>query len=376
MPARELELIAAAGAFADRYAEERYTWETDGHIPTDVFKAASELGLTRIQVPASHGGLAYGYTTKMRVAEEMARTSMALAFTLVNTHNVAAKLAVDVPPDVASEYVPRLVAGDTVGATALTEPHTGSDFANIATRAEQTSDGWLLNGTKAWITNATVADVFVTYAQTDPSAGWRGVACFLVDARLPGFRRTTPARLIGGNAIGTGGFELEHYAAPDAHLIHPAGEAFKKAMQSINGARTYVAAMCCGMLHNALSTATAYAAERTAFGQPLITNQGLRWTLADVATDLEAARLLTYKAGQLVQEESPDAVLSAAHAKKFAARVAQTHIPHCIQVMGAAGLLERHGLGHHLACAKIAHYVDGTTEMQNERIAALLFDRR
>lgn len=371
----EEELIAEANVFAAREAAGRLAaWEADGRIPQATFKAAAEIGLTRIQVPADFGGLDFGYATKMRVAEEIAKTSMALAFTLINTQNVAAKLAVDAPHDVARHYIPDLIACDAFGATALTEPHTGSDFANIATRAEKTGDGWLLNGTKAWITNAAIANLFVTYAQTDPTLGWRGVACFLVDASAPGFRRSAPERLIGGNAIGTGGFELTDYFVPDAHQIHPAGEAFKKAMQSINGARTYVAAMCCGMLHHALSLASNYAGQRTAFGQPLLANQGLRWTLADIATDLEAARLLTYKAARLVQDESPDAVLAAAHAKKFAARIAQTHLPHCIQAMGANGLLERHGLGQHLACAKIAHYVDGTTEIQNERIAALLFD--
>ena len=371
----ENALIDEAAQFAAREGDGRHAaWEAEGRVPQTVFEAAAEIGLSRIQVPPSHGGLGFGYVTKMRVAEEIAKTSMALAFTLTNTQNVAAKLAVDAPDAVARRYIPGLITCDTFGATALTEPHTGSDFANIAMTAEKTNDGWLLNGAKAWITNATIANLFVTYAQTDPTLGWRGVACFLVDASTPGFRRATPERLIGGNAIGTGGFELTNYFAPHTHQLHPAGDAFKKAMQSINGARTYVAAMCCGMLGQALSVASSYAQQRTAFGQPLLANQGLRWALADVATDLEAARLLTYKAARLVQDESPDAVLAAAHAKKYAARVAETHLPRCIQAMGANGLLEHHGLGQHLACAKIAHYVDGTTEMQNERIAALLFD--
>jgi alkylation response protein AidB-like acyl-CoA dehydrogenase len=146
------------------------------------------------------------------------------------------------------------------------------------------------------------------------------------------------------------------------------------AMGSINGARTNVAAMACGIVDASLALAADYYRTRPAFSAPLSANQGLRWTVADIATKLEAARLSTYKAAKLFEENAKGAALAAAHAKKFAARMAQVRLLDCIQLMGANGLRREHGLGRQLACAKIAHYVDGSTEIQNERIAAILFD--
>lgn len=374
LPQDARDLIATARRFAETEIRGRaQDWEQSGAVPASVFQAAAAAGLGAIQVPRAHGGAGQDYRAKMRVTEELSKASMAFAFAMVNTQNVAAKLAKDAP-HLADAHVPDLIACRRFAATALSEPGAGSDFSNIATRATPQGEGWRLDGEKCWITNATIADLFVTYAQTDPAKGWRGIACFLVDTSRPGFHRQPALDLIGGRAIGTGGFVLDGYVVPPEHLIHPAGEAFKMAMGSINGARTYVAAMCCGMLQDALDQAIAYGRERSAFGRPLTANQGLRWLLADIATELEAARLLTYKAADLVAADAPEAVLAAAHAKKYAARIAQARLPDCIQAMGAHGLKREHGLGPQLACAKIAHYVDGSSEIQNERIAAILID--
>ncbi len=375
LSADERLLIEAARCFAQAYGpQDIAAWEAAGRIPHDVLMQAKRCGFLRTQVPTACGGHGYGYRCKMRMTEELAKFSMAAAFSIVNLQNAAAKLANDAHPNAAKALVPRMLAGERFGATALTEAHAGSDFSSIAMRAERSGDGWRLNGEKCWITNAAYADVFVCYAQTDTSAGWRGIACFLIDATRPGFTRTAPIDVFGGKAIGTGGFKLTDFHLPDEYLIHPAGEAFKYALGSINGARTYVAAMCCGMLDDALQTARTYLQERTAFGGPLLNRQGLRWTLADMATELEAARLLTYRAARLVEEGAKEAVLAAAHAKKYAARVAQSRLLDCIQLLGANGMRTDCRLGHHLACAKIAGYVDGSTEIQNERIAALLLD--
>lgn len=374
-PAGNADLEAVATRFAEAHVRGRTAdWERDGAIPQEVFRAAAEAGLGAIQVPTEQGGAGRDFRAKMQVTEALARASMAFAFAMVNTQNVAAKLARDAPA-IAGDFVPDLIACRLFGATALSEPGVGSDFSAITTTAMPLEGGgWRLDGEKCWITNATIADLFVTYAQTDPEKGWRGIACFLIDARRPGFRRQPALDLIGGRAIGTGGFVLDGYEAPAEHLLHPAGEAFKAAMGSINGARTYVAAMCCGMLDDALTQAIRYGRERHAFGRPLVANQGLRWLLADIATELEAARLLTGKAADLVVADDPGAVLAAAHAKKYAARIAQARLPDCIQAMGAHGLRAEHGLGPQLACAKIAHFIDGSSEIQNERIAAILLD--
>ena len=174
---------------------------------------------------------------------------------------------------------------------------------------------------------------------------------------------------MGGHAIGAGGFALRDYFAPDDDMLAPPGEAFKLAMKGVNGARVYVAAMCAGLLASALETALGYAAGREAFGKSLLEHQGLNWSLGDVANDLEALRGLVAHAGGLI-DRGEDAVMAAAHAKKFAGRVTLPRLADCIQAMGAAGLREEHGLHRHIACAKLGAYTDGSTEMMNERIGA------
>ena len=346
-------------------------WEQERSYPRETMRAAAALGLTRIQVPAAHGGLDLRFRAKVRIVEEIARDDFAFAFALVNAHNAAARLARDGNDSQRARFLAGLLRGDLIGAVSLTEPGAGSDFPAIRTSAERVAGGWRLNGEKAWLTNGVVVDVIVVYAQTDAAAGAKGIAAFVVDAKRKGFERGAAYALAGAHAIGAAGFRLAGYCAADEDLFYAPGAAFKNALDSITGARIYVAAMCCGMVEEALLLALARTRERSTFGRPLIERQGLRWMLADVATDLEAAHLLSYRAARLL-EAGEDAVLAAAHAKKFAARMAELRLPQCMQAYGAEGLMQTHPFGRHLAAARAAHYADGSTEMQNERIAAYL----
>lgn len=373
--AAETALIEAVADFRDReVAPNAARWERERRMPVEALRAAASLGLTGIEVPKELGGLGARFSVKVRIAEVLSEADMAFAFSLINTQNIAARLARSGTPPMRERYLAALLKGERFGCTALTEPGAGSDFAAIAASARKVDGGWVLNGEKAWITNAAVADVLVVYAQTDPAKRGRGIGSYLIDATRPGFERKPSYALMGGHAIGAGGFALRDYFVPDADVLYPPGEGFKTALQSINGARTYVAAMCCGMLQGALRVALGYGAERRAFGKPLLEHQGLRWKLAEVATDLEAARLLAYAAAEAIEAER-DAVLPAAQAKAFASRMILGRLADCMQAMGAEGLRESHPIGRHIALARIANYVDGSTEMQNERIAALLVER-
>jgi alkylation response protein AidB-like acyl-CoA dehydrogenase len=343
-------------------------------VPRDALSAAAALGLARIEVPKVVGGLGMSFFAKLRVAEELSHGCMAFAFSLINLHNCAWRIALEGNADQHARYLPALMAAERLGGAALTEPGAGSDFAAIATSARKVDGGWLLNGEKAWITNAAEGDVYACYAQTDPAARAKGIACFLVDGTRPGFVRVPPFELMGGHAIGAGGFKLVDHFVPAEDVIYPAGVAFKAALGGINGARAYVAAMCCGMLESALACALRYGAARRSFGARLIDHQGIRWKLATVANDLEAARLLTYRAAAVIDAKA-DALLAASHAKKFASDMIVERLSDCMQAMGAAGLREDYPIGRHLALARIANYVDGSTEIQNERIGALLLER-
>jgi len=368
----ERDYLAAVAAFGKtNVAPFAAQWERARRQPVETMRAAARMGLTRYQAPRDKGGFGFSFSAKAAILEELARHHMPFSFCITNTHNAAVRLAREGRPEHLKRYLDRLYSGDLIGCSALSEPGAGSDFAAITTRAEKTAGGWRLDGEKGWIANAANASLFFTYVQTDPAKGWRGIACFLVDAARPGFERRPPYQLAGGHVIGAGGFALKDYRADDIDLFAAPGEAFKSALASINGARTYVAAMCCGMLAEALKTALAYGRRRQAFGKPLVEHQGLRWKLADVATDLEAARALTARACKAI-DTGVDAVLPAAIAKKFAGEMILGRLGDCMQAMGANGLREEHGIGLHLAAARICNYVDGSTEIQNERIGALL----
>lgn len=296
---------------------------------------------------------------------------MGFAFSLTNTQGITSRIATDGTQSQKDRFLADLQSTKRLGGAALTEPGAGSDFSGITTSARQVDGGWILNGEKAWITNAAEGDVFLVYAQTNPEKRWRGIASFLVDGRQDGFERAPAFELLAGHAIGTGGFKLNDMFVPDEDVEALPGEAFKAAMASVNNARTYVAAMINAMLHASLRHAVAYGAERQAFGKSLLDNQGLKWSLVDVANKLEASRLLTYRAASLITE-GQDAMLAASHAKKFAGDMGIQGIADCIQAMGARGMRNDIPLGRHLACAKLACYTDGSTEIQNERIGASL----
>jgi alkylation response protein AidB-like acyl-CoA dehydrogenase len=368
----ERALLAAAQRFRrEVVAPNAGAWERARQVPREVIRAAAAIGLTAIEVPRALGGQGAGFIAKTLIAEELARSCMGIAFSLINTQNIATRIARAGHPAQIARFLAPLVAGEMTGGTALTEPHAGSDFPAITTRARKVPGGWVFDGEKAWLTNAATATAITVYARTDAAPGTAGIAAFLIDAREPGCERLPAYGLMGGHAIGAGGIRLKDFRVADDALFHPPGEAFKRALAGINGARTYVAAMCCGMVAESLRLALDYAKRRQAFGKRLLDHQGLRWSLADVATDLEAARLLTGRAADLI-ERGGDAVLAAAYAKKFAVEMAQRRLGQCLQAMGAEGLREDHPIGRHIACARIAGFVDGTTEIQNEWIGAML----
>jgi alkylation response protein AidB-like acyl-CoA dehydrogenase len=372
LTAAERALLDRARRFRRDYVAPRAAlWERERALPQEAIREAARLGLTAIEVPEAQGGQGAGFMAKTLIAEELARSCMGFAFSLINTQNVAARIARQGTPAQIARYLAPLIAGERRGGTALTEPHAGSDFPAIATTARKTETGWALAGEKAWLTNGASAETIILYAKTDAAAGTAGIAAFLIDAALPGFERLPAYGLVGGHAIGAGGFRLRDVQVGEEALFYPPGEAFKRALGGINGARVYVAAMCCGMVAEALRIALDYATRRRAFGKRLLDHQGLRWSLVEVATELEAARLLTYRAAEIVAREG-DAVLAAALAKKFAVEMAGRRLGQCMQAMGAEGLREDYPIGRHIACARIAAYVDGTTEIQNERIGALL----
>ncbi len=367
-PAEQRAIDATRGFVDAHVLPNVQAWQL-GHADShSVLPEAARAGLLGLEVPVEQGGLGLSFGCKWRVAELLAAADFGLAMSLINTHNVANHLARSGAPEVVRHYVPALLSGQRTGCTALTEAGAGSDFSAIATLVRRVGDEWQIDGHKSWIMNATHADVMVVYAQTEPGAGARGIAAFVVDGTRKGFVRDAACDSSAVRSADVGGFQLQGYRALAHELLHPPGKAFTAALTSINGARIYVAAMCCGMVAECLRVASDYGATRHTFGKPLHGHQGWRWSLADAAVDLAAARLLVDAAAARIDSGS-NAQTAAAQAKLFATRMAARHIAALMHAMGAEGLREHHPFLRHLAAVQVAALTDGSTEMLLERIA-------
>jgi alkylation response protein AidB-like acyl-CoA dehydrogenase len=253
-----------------------------------------------------------------------------------------------------------------VGAFLLTEPQGGSDAGAITTFASSSNDGFVLNGEKAWVSNGNNADVLSVYAQTE-----KGMLCLVVAAGSIGIVRSTPYSMLGGHGLGTCGFTFSNVEVPASNVLVPEGEGLKAALAGIDIARINVAAMCCGMLEDSLAYVIEFARNRQFKGRAITDMQGIQWRLADIATDLAAADALMAQAARSHDEIGPSPGL-AAKAKKNATTITLRRLADCMQIMGAAGLQQEHPIARHFACAKIAEYLDGTTEIQNLVIARSL----
>lgn len=340
-------------------------WNRDRTFDVSMLREAAKIGLLGMETPVTAGGLGLPFTAKAMAAELLAAADFGFAMSVINTQNLTYMLATEAP-HLAARYVPDLLSGARLGSTALTEPQAGSDFAAITTFAEKVSDGWVLNGTKEWIVNTAASDVIAVYAQTDKGAGGAGIAAFLVDGRRAGFQRGAPAAMTAQHSIGTGGFTLKNYHVAEDEMLRAPGHAFKAILHEINGARIYVAAMCCGMVGAALDIASDYGRKRQTFGKRLGQHQGWRWTLGEAEVDLAAARLMVADASALMEDGDPQ--FAAARAKIFATKMAERHLPALAQLMGAEGLRDNYPFSRHLIGARVAGFVDGSTEMLLERL--------
>lgn len=369
-------ILTETQRFVDSYIRPNAArWNRDRHVADAVFERAAAIGLTGLEVPAARGGGGYAFSTKAAIAEVIAEADFGVAMAIINTQNLAKNLADHSDTEMVAPYLRELLAGSRIGCTALTEPGAGSDFGAITTRARRGADGWILNGEKAWITNAAVADTFAVYAQTKEIGDISGVAAFLVDGRRAGFVRGAPSDLVDLRTICSGSFKLADYVARDNEMLAPPGQAFKSIMRSINGARIYVAAMCCGMLRSSIAVVDAYGHSRKTFGKPLHDHQGWRWCLAEASADLAAIKALVDSAAGQVDARK-DTQLVAAQAKIAATRAAERHIPRLAHLMGAEGLNFDTVVGRHMVGVRLAGLVDGSTEMLLERVAKLASQRR
>jgi alkylation response protein AidB-like acyl-CoA dehydrogenase len=362
-------VIIEADQFVQRYlAPKAAQWGRGLFDRQALFEPAGDAGLLSLQVPRAFGGSDFSFSDKVKVLQKLARIDFSAAMALVNSHNVAVQLVKSSPHVLTPLYADDLIRGRMVACTALTEPNAGSDLGHIKTTAIRQGDGWLLNGSKTWIINAAHADGVVVYAQTQAGAGVKGIAAFFVRADSPGFERVAVSTSSALSSMGIGGFRLTNVYCDASHLLYEPGKAFADIMGAINRARTYVAAMCCAMVSQALADVRVYGQKRTAFGQSLDQFQGWRWQVAQAATALQAGELMVSAACDLI-DQGGEAQTAAAQAKLYATSMAQTQLGSLLHAMGAEGFLDDYAFLRHLTAAHAASLADGSTAMLLERVA-------
>jgi len=344
----------------DRDREERF--------PLELLREMAALGLMGINVPAEYGGASAGAVAyalaMMEVSAACASTSVAMAVT-----NMCAELICNFGSSAQKrKYVTRLVSGEALaGAFALSEPHCGSDAAALTTRATRRGRAWVLDGSKQWITSGAYAGVLVVWARSG-GTGSRGISAFIVEGGPPGMRVGKREDKLGLRSSNTVALTFEDCEIPDENLLGQEGEGFKLAMAALDGGRIGIASQACGVAEAALQASIAYAKDRSAFGKPIGEFQAIRWFLANVETELAAARLLTLRAASQKQRGQPF-TKQASMAKLFASEMAYRACDRAVQIHGGYGYIDEFPVERYLRDARVQTLYEGTSEIQRLVIA-------
>lgn len=372
----ELMFRTAARQFAENeirpHVEEM---DREGVFRRDLLEKFFAQGYMGMHIPEAYGGSGASFFMTALAIEELSRVD-ASAGVVVDVQNtlVANALMRWASGEQKSRFLPRL-ARDTVGAYALSEPNSGSDAFGLETRAAEAGDHYLLNGRKLWITNAKEAGVFIVFATLNRDLGYRGITAFLVDRETPGFSVGKKEDKLGIRASSTCELILEDCRIPKSNVLGEAGKGYKVAIETLNEGRIGIAAQMLGVARGALEHALCYAEERCQFGKPIADFQGIQFQLARLATDVEAARLMTYNAARL-KDAGQSFVKEGAMAKYFCSMVAEQVASEAIEVYGGYGFTRDYPVEKYLRDSKIGKIYEGTSFMQLQTIAKLVLGRR
>ena len=343
--------------------------DRDHRFPAELLPSLAKLNLMGVPFPEEFGGAGADNVSYTIVLEELARVCGSTSV-IVSAHTSLCTWPIFTfgTPAQKEKYVTGLASGELLGAFALTEPNAGTDAAAGKATAVLDGDEYVLNGSKIFITNGGFADVYIVTAMTDPSAGTRGISAFIVEKDAPGFSVGEREHKMGIKASSTTPLYFSDCRIPKANLLGAEGKGFKIAMQTLDGGRIGVAAQALGIAQGALDAAVAYAQERVQFGKPIGTLQAIQWMIADMATEIDAARLLVYRAAWNKDNGLPY-TKEAAMAKLFAAEVATRVAGKAIQIHGGYGFTESYPVERAYRDAKITELYEGTSEVQRMVIA-------
>lgn len=353
----------------ERLAPNAAAWDKAAQLPAEVVTEMGALGLLGMIVPEEWGGTYTDYTAYALAMEEVAAGCASCA-TLMSVHNSVGcgpilKFGTE---EQKKTWLPPLASGAMVGAFALTEPQAGSEAHNLKTRAELKNGQWILNGSKQFTTNGQRAGMIIVFAVTDPELGKKGISAFIVPAGSPGLEVGRPEHKMGIRASDTCPLTFSDCAIPAANLLGERGAGLKIALSNLEGGRIGIAAQAIGIARAALDDALRYAAERVQFGKPLTAHPSIADMLADMATRLNAARLLVHHAARMRTAGLP-CLSEASQAKLFASEAAEWICSKAIQIHGGYGFLEDYPVERHYRDARITQIYEGTSEIQRMLIA-------
>jgi alkylation response protein AidB-like acyl-CoA dehydrogenase len=368
-----LQLRDALREFAaQRLAPFAAAWDRDATFPRDALKELAALGTFGIAVPEAYGGASMDYRALAVALEEIAAGDGATS-TIISVNNcpVCSILMAWASEEQKQKYLVPLARGEMLGAFCLTEPHVGSEASGLRTSAVRDGDHWVLNGVKQFITSGSNADVAIVMAVTDKAAGKRGISAFVVETRTPGYVVARIEEKLGQHASDTAQIVFDNCRVPAAGLIGDEGAGYRIALSGLEGGRIGIAAQSVGMARAAYEAALKYARERVAFGVPIFDHQAVQFRLADMATQLEAARQLIHHAAQLKDAGQP-CLKQAAMAKLFASEMAERVCSDAIQIFGGYGYVSDFPVERIYRDVRVCQIYEGTSDIQRILIARAL----
>jgi alkylation response protein AidB-like acyl-CoA dehydrogenase len=359
----------ARGYVQERIAPFSEEWDKNKTFPAEALQGLGELGFYGMLVPEQWGGSEIGYTAAALVLEEIAAGDGACSTVISVTNSVGCMPILNFGTDEQKEkFLKPMASGQALGAFCLTEPHAGSDAADLKTKAVKQGDHYVLNGVKQFITSGKNGQVAIVFAVTDPNAGKKGISAFIVPTDTPGYIVANVEDKMGQNASDTAQIVFEDCKIPAENLLGKEGEGYKIALSGLEGGRIGIAAQAVGMARAAYEYALEYSKDRTSFGKPIFKHQAVQFKLAEMATQVDAARNMVLNAAQLRDAGKP-CLKEACMAKLFASEVAEKVCSEAIQVLGGYGYLKDYPVERIYRDVRIAQIYEGTSEVQKMVIA-------
>ena len=351
-------------------------WDEASRFPAELIPKLAELGLLGVIFPEQYGGAGLDHVSYSLVIEELA-VECASTATIISAHSSLGSwpilgLGTGEQRD---RYLPKMATGEWIGCFALTEPQAGSDAAGQRTRAVRDGDNYVINGTKNFITNGPEAGVAIVFANTDPSQGHRGISAFIAETSDPGYQVVRIEDKMGIRGSHSAQLSFSDLRVPLANLIGKEGDGFKVAMKTLDGGRIGIASQAIGIARASLEASLRYAQERQSFGKPIANYQAIQWKLADMAVEIDAARLLTHRAATL-KDAGQSCTMQSAMAKVFAAETAMKAATEAIQVHGGYGYTKEFKVERYFRDAKITEIYEGTSEIQRLVISSHVLEDR